>query len=163
MDNTSSWKLALWEGALLGSLASLFSTAALAIVGRREAGSYFAGTNAVSHWLWGDEAFLRNEPDWRHTALGYATHHGAAIFWAVLYSWLSGLRPEARTPVNAAAGAVATSALAYVVDFQFTPDRLTPGFEHRLSKRGLAVVYGGFAAGIFLGALMTAQRGKSWR
>jgi hypothetical protein len=40
------------------------------------------------------------------------------------------------------------------VDFQLTPERLTPGFEHRLSHRSLAAVYGAFAVGLAVGALL---------
>jgi hypothetical protein len=160
MNISPSWSVALREGAVSGSLASILSTAALAMMSRREIGSHYAGTNAVSHWAWGDEALRRNEPDLRHTALGYATHHGAAIVWAALYARFYGGRAEAHMPARAAIGAVATSAVACFVDFKLTPERFTPGFERRLSKTALAIVYGGFAAGLFLGALATAPGGR---
>jgi hypothetical protein len=156
--NKSPWKAALKEGAVAGSLASLVSTLALALLGRREVGSPYAPTNAVSHWLWGEEALRQDAPDVRHTALGFATHHCAAIFWATLYARLYGHRAEAHSPKQAALGALATSAAACLIDFKFTPQRLTPGFEHRLSNGSLAIVYGGFAAGLFLGALATARK-----
>jgi hypothetical protein len=157
MNQSSPWPVALREAAVSGSLASVLSTAALALASRYEVGRPFAGTNAVSHWLWGDEALRRNEADWRHTGVGYATHHGASVFWALLYSRLYGHRPEAHRPARAAAGALATAAISCLVDFRFTPQRLTPGFEHRLSKKALALVYGAFAAGLFLGALATRK------
>ncbi|CAM3313163.1 hypothetical protein [Polaromonas hydrogenivorans] len=47
------WKLVLTQGLLAGSLASAFSTAVLALTGRREAGSAAAPLNAASHWYWG--------------------------------------------------------------------------------------------------------------
>ena len=49
---------------------------------------------------------------------------------------------------------MATSAVACFVDFHLTPPRLTPGFEHRLSHRSLAAVYGAFAVGLAVGALL---------
>lgn len=147
------WKTALRDGAITGSLASLLSTAVLALVSRRETGSPFAATNAVSHWLWGGEALRTDRADWRHTALGYAVHHGASIFWGVLHSRFYGQREAAQRPGPAAAGAVAATAVACFVDYRLTPKRLTPGFEHRLSTPAMAAVYGGFAAGILLGAL----------
>ena len=35
------------------------------------------------------------------------------------------------------AGAAATSATAWLADFNFTPHRFTPGYEHRLSTSAL--------------------------
>lgn len=148
----SPWKTALSQGALAGSLAALASTAVLAIAGRREVGSAAAPVNAVSHWYWGDEAFQREELDLGHTALGYLTHHGAAIFWASLYAALCRDQPRARTVPGVIGGAAATSAVACFVDYQLTPHRFTPGFEHRLSTPAMVAVYAAFAAGLAAGA-----------
>ena len=52
-----------------------------------------------------------------------------------------------------APAAIITTA-AYAVDFHFTPQRLTPGFEHRLSNRSLLTVYGAFALGLAATALL---------
>ena len=46
-------------------------------------------------------------------------------------------------------------------DFRFTPDRLTPGYEHRLSRKALAATYAVFAVGLALGALLTTRRGSA--
>lgn len=59
----------------------------------------------------------------------------------------------AQQPAVVVAGAAATSAIACVVDFQYTPERLTPGFEHHFSRRALAGVYAMFALGLAAGAL----------
>jgi hypothetical protein len=45
----SPWKQALREGAIAGSFASLVSTAALLLAGRRENGHPAAPVNAISH------------------------------------------------------------------------------------------------------------------
>lgn len=145
----------LLTGALVaGGFASLFSTLALVKAGARRAGA-LAPVNAVSHWYWGDKAFHRPQADLRHTLLGYLTHHGASVFWsALLMRRLHKVRP----PVTAADVVVAsatTSALACVVDFKFTPQRFTPGFEHEIDKRAIAGVYVAFAAGMALGTLLT--------
>jgi hypothetical protein len=152
------WATALRDGALAGSLASVLSTVALARIGRRETGSAFAATDAVSHWLWGDEALQQDQADGRYTLTGFAIHHGASVLWASLYSALHGQRPEAGSPAHAAAGALVTAAAACLVDFRLTPHRFTPGFEHRLSRGGLALVYGSFAAGLFMGSLLIERK-----
>jgi hypothetical protein len=156
------WKTALREGAVTGTIAGLLSTAVLTISGRRQAGSAAAPINAVSHWLWGDESLHAQEPTLRHTLTGYVTNHLAAIFWAVLYSRAYGHRDEAKQLPQALAGAVATSAVAYVVDYHVVPERLTPGYEHRISPGALLATYGALAAGLALGALLLqAQRNAS--
>jgi hypothetical protein len=154
------WKIALREGAVTGSVASLLSTAVLATAGLRQAGSAVAPTNAVSHWLWGDESLHAQQPTWRHTLTGYVTHHLASIFWAALYSRLYGHRDAAKTLPQAVAGGVATSAVACFVDYQLVPKRLTPGFEHRLSTGAMVAAYGALAAGFTLGALLLNGKDK---
>jgi hypothetical protein len=151
-ERLGSTSAPLVQGLLAGSLASLFSTAVLGLAGRRQAGSAAAPLNAVSHWYWGDEALGRNDTDMTHTALGYLTHHGASVFWASLYALAARKRPQLRTPAGVLGGAAVTGALACFVDFKMTPERLTPGFEHRLSTGALAAVYGAFVVGLAAGA-----------
>jgi hypothetical protein len=62
-----------------GTVASLVSSAALAMLARLEGKSAIQPLNATSHWLHGEDAGKVGEPDLRHTALGYATHHCASI------------------------------------------------------------------------------------
>ena len=85
-----SWNTAFRRGLVGGATSSLLSTAALALLGRREAGSPYAPTNAVSHWIWGDEALREDTPTLRHTVPGYLIHHGSAMFWSVLFERLCG-------------------------------------------------------------------------
>ncbi|MFC0134828.1 hypothetical protein [Massilia eurypsychrophila] len=66
-------------------------------------------------------------------------------------------------PAPTLAAATATSALACFTDYQLTPQRLKPGYEKRLSKPALAVVYGAFAAGLAVGALLTRARDSGRR
>jgi hypothetical protein len=149
----TQWKTVLAQGALAGSLASLLSSAVLAITGRRETGSAAAPINAVSHWYRGEEALHRQRADLTHTAMGYLTHHGAATFWALAYAALSRNQPALRTTPGVILGAMTTSATACFADYQLTPERFTPGFEHRLSKGALLGVYAAFALGLGAGAL----------
>lgn len=144
------WNEALREGLVAGTLASILSTAVLAYAGRRETGHAAAPINAVSHWLWHPEALRANEATMRHTGVGLATHQVASVLWATLYAATrESLAPGSPPSV---AGAVATSAVAAVVDFKMTPQRFTPGFEHRLSTSALVAVYAALALGTYLGA-----------
>ena len=153
------WRLALREGAVAGTVASVLSTAVLAWMGKRQDGNAIAPINAVSHWAWGDRAASELRPTWRHTLVGLLTQHAASIFWAALYSRAYGQRPEAKELPNAIAGGVATSAVAYVVDYTITPKRLTPGYELRLDGKGMLAVYAALAAGFTAGAMLLRGRG----
>lgn len=163
-NGVTSWTQALREGAVAGSVASILSTLVLGALGARQAGSAAAPVNAVSHWLWGEEALRQDAPTWRHTLTGYLTQHAASVFWATLYARLYGHREEAKRLPQAIAGGVATSAVAYVVDYTITPKRLTPGYEHRLDGKGMLAVYAALALGLAAGAHLLERRGASaWR
>jgi hypothetical protein len=66
-----SWNSAFRRGLVGGATSSLLSTAALALLGRRETGSAYTSTNAVSHWIYGDEALREFAPSVRHTVPGF--------------------------------------------------------------------------------------------
>lgn len=152
----------LTQAFVAGGLASILSTAMLVVCGRRDAGTATAALNAPSHWLFGREALHANRPSWRHTLSGLLIHHGSSLFWGLLYSrLLHQLRkpaPLAQGMARPALGAIGITALAAWVDFRFVPERLTPGFEHRLSNKSLALVYGAFAVGLALGAWRVRER-----
>lgn len=149
----------LREAAVAGSLASALSALVLCWAGAREVRSAVAPLNAVSHWCWGKPALWARALNGRHTLLGYAIHHGAALGWAALHAAVMRKRGRAGNASAIWAGAAATSAVACVVDFRCTPERLTPGFEHHLSRSALAGVYAAFGLGLALGALaMRADR-----
>jgi formate-dependent nitrite reductase membrane component NrfD len=157
-DEATAWKQALREGAVTGSLASILSTAVLALAGARQNRSAAAPINAASHWIWGEESLREDRPTLRHTLLGYLTQHAASIFWAALYSRIYGHRPEAKQWPQALAGAATTCAIAGVVDYMVVPKRLTPGYEHRLSTNAMVAVYAALAAGFALGAAALRRR-----
>ena len=48
--------------------------------------------------------------------------------------------------------AAVVTAIGAFTDLRLVPPRLSPGFEHRLSKTGVALVYLGFACGLALAA-----------
>jgi hypothetical protein len=152
------WKRALREGWVAGSVASVASTAALLLAGRREARHAAAPVNAVSHWVWDREALRADAPSARHTVVGLLVHQGASVFWATLHARAWGMHERNKRAAPAVAGAAVTSALACFVDFRLTPRRLTPGFESRVSKRSLALVYACFALGLAAGSMVTRRR-----
>ena len=149
----SNWKTALREGSVAGTAATLLSLLVLAAAGRQR-GAAAAPVNAISHWLWGDESLHADRASLRHTAVGLLTHQAAAIGWATLYSRVHGHRPSAKQLPQALAGGVATSAVAFAVDYALVPKRLTPGYEHRLGSGAMLATYGSLAAGFALGALV---------
>jgi hypothetical protein len=153
-----NWKLALRRGLVSGATSSLLSTVALAAFGKREAGSIFAPTNAISHWLWGDKAARRDAPSLRYTLVGYAIHHASATFWAVLFERVAGDRLDRQSVARTVQAASVASAVACFTDYQLTPQRLKPGYEKRLSSPALAVVYGAFGLGLAAGALLCRRR-----
>ena len=149
----ADWTTSLQRGLVGGAASSIVSTATLALLGRTEAGSAFAPTNAVSHWVWGDEAAEHDGFSLKYTITGYAIHHLSATFWAVLFEKLAGEKLDRKDLRVTLATSAATSALSCFVDYKLTPERLTPGFEKRLSKKSLAGVYAAFAVGMALGAI----------
>jgi len=103
--------------------------------------------NATSHWLHGDLAALVREANFKQTALGYGTHHIAAILWAYLFELLRNRTPNAGL-IGFSGDALIASATAALIDYTVTPRRFTPGWELILSKRSMALGYLGIAAGL---------------
>jgi len=152
-----TWKQALREGLVAGSLASLFSASYLAWAGHRR-GQPAAPVNAVSHWFFGDRSLHQDRASLTYTLTGYVTHHLASVFWAVLHAKAWGARDQAKHPIPAVAGAVTAASVACFVDYQLTPKRLTPGFEHRLGRPEMANVYAFFALGLAVGSVLMKRR-----
>lgn len=160
-NDQSLWTQACRRGLISGSGASLLSLAALALLSRRETGSAVSATNATSHWLWGDRALRQHRAALRYTALGYLIHHASSVFWAVIYErWSGGHRGGARA-VRPWRDAALVSALACATDYLATPKRLTPGFEHHLSKPSMAAVYLAFGVGLAAGGLLSRRVGAA--
>lgn len=147
-----SWKTIFTKGMAPGLLASLASTVVLALRSRREAGSPYAGANAVSHCLWGDTAFYQNRPTIKYTLVGYAIHHASSHFWGSLFEQAAGKVLQRQSVASTLAVSAAASAVACFVDYALTPKRLQPGFDQRVSRNSMALVYGAFAIGLAAGA-----------
>jgi hypothetical protein len=153
-----TWKNALWDGMVAGTVAGLTSLAALAVRGRVEGRSPWGPVNAPSHWVWGNRALRQDGPRPRYTVTGLLVHQLAAGFWGVLHEKFLGIRGKPKPPGSLLRDAAATTAVAAVVDLALVPHRLTPGFQDRLSPRGLVAVYSLFALGLALGSHAAGRR-----
>jgi hypothetical protein len=152
----NSWAEALSAALVSGALASLASATVLVLAGKRELDDASAPLNGPSQWIWGRHAPYRDGFSLRHTVVGYGIHHLSAIFWA---AWFE--RAQARG--YALPAAVATSSVACFVDYCCTPQRLTPGFEKRLSRPALFATYVAFALGLAASRLIRRREGGNRR
>lgn len=157
-----TWKRAFKDAVVVGSVASLTSLAGMAFYSRRENGTVWPALNAPSHWLWGEPALAEERPSLRYTAAGLAIHHLSSGFWGVLHQKALDDGERRKSFAALLRDAAVTTAVAAVVDLQVVPKRLSPGFEHRLSKAALAAVYGWFALGLAAGSYVVG-RGRPTR
>ncbi len=149
----TDWPRLAVRASVSGGLATLISSAALALLARAEGKAAVQPVNATSHWLNGPGAGRVRGVDAAHTGTGLATHAAATVFWAVLFEWW---RAEATGPALVR-DAVAVSAFAALVDYTVTPKRFTPGWEFVLSKRAMAGAYAAMALGLAAGAALTQR------
>ena len=150
---TGGWLQAIRRAAVSGSCASITSSLALALAARAEGSGALQPVNATSHWLNGEAAASVERADLRHTLVGYATHHAATLFWAVLFERFMQRHPDRRGS-RLLGEALVVSAVASAVDYGATPKRFTPGWELVLTKRSMAAVYGAMALGLAAGGLL---------
>jgi len=140
------------RAATSGLVAGTAAAITASIAARREGSPYPSALNATSHIAWGDEAARQDAWTAKYTGLGALLHFGSSVFWAALYELLPGPAPVR---------ALTTAATAYAVDYHVVPSRLTPGWEKRMSDRGLGAVYVALALGLLLGStLKTFQPGE---
>jgi hypothetical protein len=138
-----------------GTVASIATTASLAVSGALERGDSVSPSNGPSQWLWGRRAAYARGASLRHTFVGYVIHHATAVMWATLFERLRRARPDATGTIAAAA---TTSALAYVVDYKVVPHRLQPGFDAQVSRPALGAFYVTFAAALAIAACTRRAR-----
>ncbi|WP_244607284.1 hypothetical protein [Bosea sp. CS1GBMeth4] len=139
-----------------GTAVSLATSAVLSVLARLEGRSAVQPVNSTSHWYWGEAAGRSRRLDAPHTIVGFATHHGASLFWACAYELLR------RHPGRRAAfgDAVAVSTLAAVVDYAVVPKRLTPGWEKVVSPAAIGAAYAAMALALALSPRV-GGRGRS--
>ena len=153
MANLRPRREILDDALVSGAVASLASTAALSLNGRREIDDAAAPLNGPSQWIWGRSAPYQNGFSLRHTVLGYLIHHSASTFWAVFYEMARQRRKDPHI-AHTVSCAAATSVVASAVDYCLTPQRLRPGFEKRLSRNALVTVYAAFGIGLAAATLL---------
>lgn len=152
-----SWNAAMKDSLITGAAASLAAGAAVAWRGREDTGSALAPINATSHILWGDAAGQVEQPTWQQTLPGVLINAGAGVWWALVMQKLFGSAVDKRGLPAAVAGGAATAALAYVVDYHLVPQRLTPGWEQRITRRSLFIGLAAMGAGLAAGALLARR------
>jgi hypothetical protein len=151
--DTCSPKTAL----VAGASASAATAATVALASVAETGSPWPALNAISRMVRGNHAPWRSEASWKYTGTGALLNTAAVFSWAAVYAVLRG--PRTRTDyARALTAGVATSALAYVVDYHVVPDRFTPGFEKRLPDRSLGLIYAVLAVGLAASELARPER-----
>lgn len=133
----------LWSA----GLATVCTTAITLLHGRRQDDAPAAPLNATSHIVWGDEAAGHDELSVRYTLVGGLLNAAAMLGWAGIQEAVFGRWAREGSVGRAAV----TSALAYATDYHVVPERLTPGFEKRLSPGALACVYGVLATALAIG------------
>ena len=148
----------LASGAAVSAVSALTAFAC----SRRENGHGARPLNAIAHIYDGGHPPAHDGKNGRNTALGFAIHTGACVFWSVLFEAMLG-RHARRGVANAGAAGAATAATAYVVDYYVVHPRFRPGFEAYLSKRSMFAVYAAIAAGFAVAALLTPERRRARR
>lgn len=148
---------ALQRALISGATSSVLSTVAMAVVGKMQTGSAYAPTNAVSHYVHGKKASYRDRFSLRYTVPGYLIHHASATFWSFVFERALGGVMDGKNPMAIAAASAATSAFAAFTDYKLTPRPLQPGYEKRLPRKALGVVYVGFAIGLAVGAILSRK------
>jgi hypothetical protein len=147
------------DALISGTIAGIATTLAAAACSKAERSSAVAPLNAVSHVTWGNEAARHTDVSLKYTGTGFVLNHAAAVLWATLYERWFGRAAESGDVAGALTGGAVVAGLAYLTDYHLVPERLTPGFEKRLSGRSLAAVFGALALSLPLRGLLQ----RLWR
>jgi hypothetical protein len=148
--------------ALAGLAGSVGSAAAAFACSHLENGHAARPMNAVTHIYDGGEPPAHDGENGRNTALGFAIHTAASVWWALFYEGLFGRRAR-RSPHAAVASGAAIAGAAYIVDYCVVSPRFRPGFERYLSARSMFAVYAALAAGLAVAAIFTRERPRARR
>lgn len=152
------WRQAIADSVIPGVVAGMAITLTAAWRGRTDSGSAAAPINAATRVFRGDRAAAVARATLRHTVPGVLINMAAATFWAAVMQKLFGAAIDRRAAPAALLGAAATAGMAYVTDYKLVPERVTPGYEKRVSRRSLLVIFGAFAAGLAAGAHLGRRR-----
>ncbi len=141
---------------LCSATGALGAYAAVAWAANARGRSVAAPANATSHWLQGPQAGAHDEWDAAHTGVGLATHVASAAFWAAPYvMWNE--RNSSPTFGSDLRTALATAAVAAVLDYGILPRRLSPGWHLVLPPRHVAAGFVGLGLGLAAGAWLARE------
>lgn len=146
-----------FDALISGTIVGIATALAAAACGKAERSGAVAPLNAVSHITWGDRAARQHDASLKYTGTGFVLNHAAAVLWASLYERWFGRAAESGDVARALTGGAVVAGLAYLTDYHLVPERLTPGYEKRLSGKSLAAIFGALALslplrGLFLGS-----------
>lgn len=145
-------------GAPKAKLAGTLGACSVALAGHIEDSDALSPLNAISHIVWGDEAFKERELSLKYTGTGLLLNEVSVSLWAYLHEWLfARARQEGRGTV-CALGAVGISIVAYLADYHFVPERFKPGFERHLQPKSLLLIYSILALSLMAGDLLTGRK-----
>ena len=119
----------------------LATTLALMACGYGDEGNAWTPLNAVSHIAWGDEALEQKTFSVKYTLVGALLSVSSVGGWAALHEMLCGEAEEREQVGVSLAGAVGVAALAWLIDYKVVPRRLQPGFESRVTRRSMWLIY----------------------
>jgi hypothetical protein len=146
-------------GAPKAKLAGTLGACSVALAGQIEDSDAISPLNAISHIVWGDEAFKQSEPSLKYTGTALLLNDVSIAGWAYLHEWLfARARREGRGNV-CALGAVFVSALAYLADYHCVPERFKPGFERHLQPKSLVLIYLILALSLMASDLIIGKEG----
>lgn len=144
-----------------GAITAAVTTLTVAACGQAELGNPIAPLNAISHIAWGEQSARQNDISATYTLTGVALNALAVTSWALLYEAAFGAKTKHQNMALTLAGGVAIAGLAYIVDYHVVPERLTPGFEKRLSDSSLLTIYAALAASLPIRAAFGREQPES--
>jgi uncharacterized membrane protein len=159
----ASWRDSARQGVLTGTVAALASAGVLVLAAAARRRPPLSPLNGPSQWFWGRRAARTRRVSWDHTALGFATHHASAVFWAILHEQAFPKPRKHRRVATELRRAATTAAVAAFVDYALTPRRLQPGFEQHVGIPSLVATYAAFAVGLAAGRLQLSTGGPMQR
>ena len=141
----------IYRALFSGTIASILTAVGLAALSSAEGKHPLGPINATSHWLIGDKNIKLDGFDTKQTLIGIATHHAAAIFWALVHEFGAGrFSPQRYREITAAPTAV----FAAILGYGLLPRRLSPGWELAVSKRSVSAGFLLLGLGLALGSMM---------
>ena len=148
----------LRDGWIKAKVAATSTSGAVALAGHIEDSDALAPLNAISHIVWGDEAYQERDFSLKYTGTAIALNEVSVAGWAFLHEWIFGRSRENGNSAFAALGAGAIAILAYVVDYHAVPARFKPGFERHLQPKSLVLIYILLALSLVLGDALTPKK-----